>query len=469
MNEAGWFPSFKVVDTRLKKRRYGITYSLSPELCAFSNHVQTPNKNEESKLFGFAEFFIEVKNRSSEDIFEDPDAETDRSRHNFTPYNEQNRASLGRIASYAAEICAHQHRTHCFSISIYGPYARLIRWDRSGVIVSERFKFIENSEWLCLFFWRYSHATDSQRGFDMTIGSASDEEEKIFEGVVRAHVKEQRQLEDGNELDAAVKRHYEKGRVFKMPIEAQVPKRFLAKSKQQKAPDDPQKLCSKPSSGSITALSGEDGKYNINQEDSPMKGVWTSDKQYFLVSRPAASPDSVTGGATRGYWAVKLPSVGSDVTADAQVAFVKDTWRALVNGMYKEGVVYMELLDAGVPNVSDIFCQGDVPNPGGEIQERAKTEGSVSKAANDQTKCALFVVPVVSVLLVVLTAKLDQETLTDEYTDAKWVCNSGRKLKIIPQRHYRLALVEVGYPLSDLKGTQELLCGPFDAFEGASL
>ena len=147
---------------------------MRPDLCAYSDHVKDRGKKNTGH-FGFMEFFIEVKGRESDDVFQDPAAEADRSKHEFIPNRKDRRTrqTLGQITSYAAELCARQHRMHCFSIFICAYYARLIRWDRAGAIVSERFDFVRNPEWLFSFFWRYSHATDPQRGFDLTIVKAS--------------------------------------------------------------------------------------------------------------------------------------------------------------------------------------------------------------------------------------------------------------------------------------------------------
>ena len=45
---------------------------------------------------------------------------------------------------------------------------------------------------------------------------------------------------------------------------------------------------------------------------------------------------------------------------DYKIAFLKDTWRISAAGVEKEGEVYLELLEAGVPFVSEILCHGDV-------------------------------------------------------------------------------------------------------------
>ncbi|OBZ73785.1 hypothetical protein A0H81_06420 [Grifola frondosa] len=47
-------------------------------------------------------------------------------------------------------------------------FARLIRWDRAGAVVSEKFDYKKNPEILGEFFWRFSHMTDEAQGYDPT-------------------------------------------------------------------------------------------------------------------------------------------------------------------------------------------------------------------------------------------------------------------------------------------------------------
>ena len=83
--------------------------------------------------------------------------------------------------------------------------------------------------------------------------------------------------------------------------------------------------------------------------------------QYFLVSRPEACPRSTAGRTTRAYWAVKLPDPDKP-DENPKVACLKDTWRIDCEGAEKEGDILVDLVEGGVCNVSDIFCQGDVPD-----------------------------------------------------------------------------------------------------------
>ncbi|KAI0031605.1 hypothetical protein K488DRAFT_36330, partial [Vararia minispora EC-137] len=75
------------------------------------------------------------------------------------------RSTLGQIATYAMNQSWAQPRTHIFSILRFPREARLLRWDHSGVIVSERFAWGDGEE-LSDFLWRYVNLTPAQRGHD---------------------------------------------------------------------------------------------------------------------------------------------------------------------------------------------------------------------------------------------------------------------------------------------------------------
>ncbi|KAF4619699.1 hypothetical protein D9613_004763 [Agrocybe pediades] len=72
-----------------------------------------------------------------------------------------------------AKVLLYQHRTHAFVIQMVDPYARLIRFDRDGAIVSARFHYREEGDLLLEFLWRYSNASEETRGRDPTVFRAT--------------------------------------------------------------------------------------------------------------------------------------------------------------------------------------------------------------------------------------------------------------------------------------------------------
>ncbi|KAJ3506913.1 hypothetical protein NLJ89_g6598 [Agrocybe chaxingu] len=73
----------------------------------------------------------------------------------------------------------------------------------------------------------------------------------------------------------------------------------------------------------------------------------------FAVWGAMAEPKSLTGRATRAYPAYDL--------VERKVVFLKDTWRAAVDGMEKESDILKELNAAGVRHVPKFQCGDDIP------------------------------------------------------------------------------------------------------------
>lgn len=353
-----------------------------PGLCLYSSEALENIVGYDTSILGGAELFVQFKsNDYREDPFMDsvPDSDSSASAFIRDIYEEleddededDEEAEIddtytrnrGEIAIYAAELCARQFRTHCFSISIYGTKVRLFRWDRTGVVISNSFDICENPEILCRFLWQYTNATDAQRGFDSTITRVSEEEENIFAEIVRKHIEEQFSVKN-NELEALIEEHYQPGSVFKIPVHAHrfrdsqtlkehVKPTVLDGSEEISAPypwDDLWYEVNKPDTESTSAHPSD------ILEDTPTLSISRaySNTQYFFVSRPTTSPLNSFCRGTRGYWSVKLPdeSIGE---VDHVIAFVKDTWREVNRDMHIEGEVVIENVESGVKFVSDIY------------------------------------------------------------------------------------------------------------------
>ena len=80
----------------------------------------------------------------------------------------QRRDILGQLTAYATAILGAQFRTHVFMVFIVKEHARLIRWDRSGAVVTKRILFNEQPH-LFDFFIRYDIADLEARGRDSTV------------------------------------------------------------------------------------------------------------------------------------------------------------------------------------------------------------------------------------------------------------------------------------------------------------
>jgi hypothetical protein len=257
--------------------------------------------------------FIEVKTSEDLDSFTDPPDGDAPPEYRFTintsrTYPGDRKAryrilTLGQNARYAHVVQTRQFRTCVYSISVAGTTARLLRWDRSGVIVTKSFNYKTNPEILANFVWRFSMATSEQRGFDCsTIAIGSKADRKQFVDAIKEHAREQLPGLSAEDIKEEVDRH------------------FWPRA--------------------VTGLTVGTG---IEAHD-----LW--------VSRPMFASKGVTGRSTRGYWGVDRGS--------GKVVFLKDVWRTDVPGMEAEGVILEELIVAGVRNIPGLVCHGCVTHEG---------------------------------------------------------------------------------------------------------
>ncbi|KII87784.1 hypothetical protein PLICRDRAFT_54828 [Plicaturopsis crispa FD-325 SS-3] len=93
----------------------------------------------------------------------------------FLPTVEDRARMRGLHVLCNAKMFNRQHRNFAFSVAIMGDFARLVRWDRAGGIVSERFDYKETQH-LGEFLWRFNHMSPAARGLDSTVTKASDAE-----------------------------------------------------------------------------------------------------------------------------------------------------------------------------------------------------------------------------------------------------------------------------------------------------
>jgi hypothetical protein len=119
-----------------------------------------------------AELFIEFKWSHGDDPFCDTYdhycSDCKVSTKAFLNDTKLSKDTLGQITSYAAAHLGAQFRTHIYSVFILKDTARILRWDRSGAIVTEAFKYDE-SPYLAEFFRCFSMASPVMRGKDQSV------------------------------------------------------------------------------------------------------------------------------------------------------------------------------------------------------------------------------------------------------------------------------------------------------------
>jgi len=157
-------------------RQTNFSFDIKPDICAYTGVedgglVRPLGPTDVAR----AEIIIEFKWSCADDPFCDPyPLPEDPSRSTFLRDNKSGRDTLGQITSYAAAQLGSQFRTHIYSVLIVKDYARLIRWDRSGAIVTEPIRYNDNAA-LAEFFRRFYKAPPKLRGVDPTVTVPTDE------------------------------------------------------------------------------------------------------------------------------------------------------------------------------------------------------------------------------------------------------------------------------------------------------
>ncbi|OBZ73891.1 hypothetical protein A0H81_06309 [Grifola frondosa] len=73
---------------------------------------------------------------------------------------------LEQLSLYAETAMIRENRT--YTVLVMHKFARLIRWDHSGAIVTQKFDYKAHPEIVGEFFWRFAHMTDESQGYDPT-------------------------------------------------------------------------------------------------------------------------------------------------------------------------------------------------------------------------------------------------------------------------------------------------------------
>ncbi|KAI6097159.1 hypothetical protein F5141DRAFT_1255676 [Pisolithus sp. B1] len=151
-----------------------------PDFCLYE-----AAKNPEKTDFSAAELCIELKRSVSWDPFQDFDLKKNKG-ESSDPFERDTviaNDARGQITSYAVRQFYSQYRFFAFSIVVFGDHARLVRWDRSGAVVSARFNYVDNANLLVDFLWRFSHLSREDRGHDPTVSPASDLSEETAQEI----------------------------------------------------------------------------------------------------------------------------------------------------------------------------------------------------------------------------------------------------------------------------------------------
>uniref|UniRef100_A0A8H7XQU9 Protein kinase domain-containing protein n=1 Tax=Psilocybe cubensis TaxID=181762 RepID=A0A8H7XQU9_PSICU len=166
---------------------YADSEALVPDVVAYKQSVAVPqNSIDYMELELIFEFRTQqdkadpFDHRATKDsIDSESQLDSTESQHPFEARGDANKVCPRRIYNYAKMWLGAQHRTHCYIVDIGDPYARIIRFDRAGALVSEQINYRIDGHLLLEFLWRHSQTTDEARGHDTTVRMVPLDDEKV--------------------------------------------------------------------------------------------------------------------------------------------------------------------------------------------------------------------------------------------------------------------------------------------------
>ncbi|KAL6308497.1 hypothetical protein BKA93DRAFT_516591 [Sparassis latifolia] len=266
------------------------------------------------------------------------------------------------LTTIASKVFSRQHRCFFFTVLILGDSARLLRWDRSGVVITEPFWY-KRTPHLGSFLWRFAHLSPVQQGCDSSA-------EVVQRGSVDAKLIEKFTAERPSTMNEYVHVMFcnsmkdESWLWWKLRIVPEVNESALEGPEQRSG--SKKRTRGDHLSGPSTKRRRYAGGRAISNDSNDERRA-----RYFLVGKPHFHSSSLPGRGTRGYIAL-------DCEEEVPV-FLKDTWRCDPLPMIREGCVLRALNEAHVENVPTLVCHGDIENQCTRTQDLRKNVSAGQK------------------------------------------------------------------------------------------
>lgn len=249
-----------------------------------------------------------------------------------TKPSQTSRRVRGQLICYNLHHFREQPRIFSFQVILIERFARIIRWDRAGAVVTEAFDWTKGTI-LADFFHRFGAATRKERGIDTTVRPASAEERKLAEDAC------------ARELLPVPREPFWVYEVVDRPGDGLKDGASTALSTPAEA------SLSSPESNATPALAA-----------GPQPAAKVRE---FVVGRPVSNPRAFTGRTSTGF-------IAYDIEAN-DVAYLKDAWCPDDPDIVPEGQIYRRLQpkkgEEGCPYIPTLVCAGDVYDSDGKLQE----------------------------------------------------------------------------------------------------
>ncbi|EJF56419.1 hypothetical protein DICSQDRAFT_183836 [Dichomitus squalens LYAD-421 SS1] len=331
----------------------------------------------------------------------------------FESQAEKRKDVRAQVITYSELIFQHQHRVFIIMLLVMGRRYRLLRWDRAGTVVTPSVDYYKNPDDLCEFLWRISHLDDEALGIDPTAirleGDDFDELDTIAQRVV-------------NEVDETPR--ILEGETFPESFHYKYVRKMFEESIRDK--DRPRYKLQIPSGDGV---------------------------DHFLVGKAAVVTPGMAGRGTQCWVAWHCEG--------ARFVWLKDSWRVSFEDIEKEGDIIARLNHAKIPGVPTLVCHGDIgnqttltadwwkhknPRPPGESENAMTSLKSPALLSPQLPHIRHFVEP--------LDDHAEDPTARRFSSPGPVVYSQGCHLR--HHNHYRVAVAEVGIPLSRFRHGRQL-------------
>ena len=260
-----------------------------------------------------------------------------------THVEEMNTAAKSRtkvreqILAYADRAFTYQHRTGFFSLIVIGAEFRFLRWDRSGVFVTEKKDYVGDPTTLVEFLIGFILLDDESQGIDPTAVR------------LRKDSKHWKMMDVLKDSPAAL----EKPVISSVPgtvLETDLAETILATDYEGKLYVDTRKFVWQHEYDMFVAsVDDRWPRYSIEMRIGDNE---SNEYGTFLIGRPHYEMSGLIGRGTRGYIAYYVE--------EKCFVFLKDAWRPFYSGVDLEGNTLLELEDNDVPNVPRLVAHSFV-------------------------------------------------------------------------------------------------------------
>ncbi|KAH9949651.1 hypothetical protein B0H21DRAFT_819824 [Amylocystis lapponica] len=248
------------------------------------------------------------KETTQDDPFDDDDP-----LNSFEATALKRKANRGQIIHSASEIFLRQHRCFLYSVIILGTSARIIRWDRSGALVTTKFDYKKQPQAICEFLWYFGRMSAEDQGYDPSVVPVTKEEYNLMD--TKAKEELPRDENNNENVREYVRKYF---------------KRSLADGWQRYKVEVPLNEDNEETYAKIYGHGAGNGATASTGE----KKTGT-----FLICQPHFSAFGVVGRGTRGYVAIDCST--------RDFVFLKDAWRVDLPDTEREGDVLQTLNDKG--------------------------------------------------------------------------------------------------------------------------